>query len=58
MTDRTQGDRKWERVPGKVNKQMELRHKTDDLAAELKRVIETFYGLMDSNRDVSSGSGA
>ena len=58
LTDRTQGDRKWERVPGKVNKQMELRHKTDDLAAELKRVIENFYDLMNSNRDVSSGSGA
>lgn len=53
LTDRTQGDKKWDRVPGRVNKQNELKHKTEELATELKRVVEAFQGLMNSSRDVS-----
>jgi hypothetical protein len=51
LTDRTQGNKKWDRVPGRVNKQIELKNKTDDLAAELKRVTEIFHSLLESDRD-------
>jgi hypothetical protein len=37
LTDRTQGDKKWDRVPGRVNKQIELKNRTDELATELKK---------------------
>lgn len=53
LTDRTQGDKKWDRVPGRVNKQIELKNKTDELATELERVTEIFHGVLESNRDDS-----
>jgi hypothetical protein len=51
LTDRTQGNKKWDRVPGRVNKQIELKNKTDNLAAELQRVTEIFHSLLESDRD-------
>lgn len=53
LTERTQDDQKWDRVPDKVNKQNALKLKTDDLVIELDNIMGLFHDRMMDNRDVS-----
>ena len=51
LVERTQDDKKWGNIPGRVQKQNELKQKTDDLVKELETILQRFHGLMMSERD-------
>ena len=58
LTDRTQDEKKWERVPDRARKQTELKHKTEELVTQFKTMLDTFRSLMESNRDELDDLGA